>query len=275
MIDCWVKVICWSFLDLSKGNFSFEVILFVCKGDCIDSFWSQTTNKGSRVHLFIECSINFISIRKLVDFISFVNQLHWVQASMCWEIVASIISVGIFWSYAQEVTDWRMMRNLFTVDLCSIWIGALQCLSYHRIERFQEHWDVVKSWYCICYDVLEPFYWILSLVCFLHEVGVHATWHCWVFKSCSRHHDFNREGDSSQVEISADDFFANNFDHFFPNRSYLVYLHFIRTIFSSFGMRILMPMFVIIRKKPLLQKVDLKADIIYCASSGDGVMKPS
>lgn len=193
---------------------------------------------------------------------------------MCWEIVATVISVWILWTNTQEITDWGMMRHLFAIDFCTIRVVSLESFSNDRIQWFQEHCDIVKSSNCVCNDVFEPFNRIWGFACFFHVVRIHAAGHGWILECGPGNHGFDGEGDSGEVEISTNNFFSDNFDHFFTNWPDFIDLHFVSTDFSSFRIGVLMPMLVVVREKPRWKCTYLNAETISWASVGEGVMNP-
>ena len=220
------------------------------KSNSINSLWSQTANKCPRIYLFVECSVHLISICKFIHFVPFIDQLHRVQTSMCWEIIATVISVWILRTQTKEITNWWMVWYLLTVYLCSVRIVSFKCLSNDRIQRFQEHCYIVESRNCVCYDILEPLNRILSFISLLHVVRIHAAGHGRVFESSPGDHCLDGKGYPGEVEISTDNFFANNLDHFLSNGPDFIDLHLVSTYFSSLRVSVLMPVLIIIREKP-------------------------
>lgn len=250
-------------------------MLLVSEGDGVNSLTLQATNEDSAIDLLIKSSIDLLSISKLIHLVSLVDQLHRVESSVCWEVVAAVVPVTSFWAYTQKVTDGRMMWDLLTIYLSSIGIWSLKGLADHRIEGFQKHRYVVEGCDCVGYYVFESFDWILSLTGFVHKVGIHAAGHSWVLESSSGDHSLDGERYSGEVEISCDDLLANNFDHFFTNRSYFIDLYLVVADLSSFVVSSLMAMSFVVGEKSRYLDAYLKAVMIYLASWGEGEMNPS
>ena len=168
-----------------------------------------------------------------------------------------------------------MMCDLLTVYLSPICIAALEGLTYHRVERFQKHRYVVESRNRVCYYVFESLNGVCRLASLAHKVRVHAAWHGRVLESCPGDHGLDGERDSGEIEISCDNLLANDFDHFFADGPYFIDLNLVGADFSSFVVSSLMAMFFIIGEKSECFDAYLKAVMIYSASWGEGVMKPS
>ena len=256
-VEYWVP-----FLDFTKTDLCFQVILFINKSKSINSLWSASSDKGAFVLFSIKSSIYFVTILEFIDSISFVFKFQRIKASVNGKIVATIVSVRVIRSNTEKIADGWMMWDLFTVDLGSIGVASLQSLSYDWIQRFQKHWQIVKSWNGVCDDVFEPFDGIVGFTSLFHEVRTHAARHSWIFECRSGYHDFDGEGYFGEVEISTDDFFAYKFDHLFAYWSHFADLSFIWANFASFMEGMFVPMFLVIGVEPSYIEVYLTVDMI-------------
>lgn len=140
---------------------------------------------------------------------------------------------------------------------------------------FEKHCDVVCRRNCVRYYPFKPFNWILSLTSFSHEVRTHATWHSWVFQSSFGHHGLNREWYSREIEVTTNNLLADEFDHFFACGTYFLNLYFVCTNLPSFGICMLMSMFVLVWEKTVLKLTDSREVISFCVSYGEGEIHPS
>ena len=70
------------FLDLSESDIALEVVLLVSEGNGVNSLTPQTADEHTTIDLLVESSIDFISVGKLIDLVSFVDKLHRVETSV-------------------------------------------------------------------------------------------------------------------------------------------------------------------------------------------------
>jgi hypothetical protein len=68
--------------DFSESYIALEVVLLISEGNSVDSLALQTPNKNTSIYLLIESSIDLISVGKLIDLITFVDELHRVETSV-------------------------------------------------------------------------------------------------------------------------------------------------------------------------------------------------
>lgn len=123
----WVWIISKGLLLLcfSVFYFTLKIICLIFESEGTSSLWSQGTHEDSTVYLFTEIAFEYSSICELKHPVSFIDECHRVKASICFKCVVSRITVSIVGTEKEEVTDRRMMWDLFTVNLCTVRVVSL------------------------------------------------------------------------------------------------------------------------------------------------------
>ena len=97
------------FFDLAESDLCSEFILFIMENDRLCCLRPETAHEHSRIDFFIESAINPIPTRKLINFMTLIDQFHGVEPSMRRKVITSIVSVASLRSHGKEVADGRMM----------------------------------------------------------------------------------------------------------------------------------------------------------------------
>lgn len=95
----------------------------------------HSAHECSRVELLIEIEWDELPISKLNKPLTFVGECDRIETSTGMIEVVAIESVGCLRTYEEEVGDWGVVTNLFSIELGSIIVGALVRFTYDRIER--------------------------------------------------------------------------------------------------------------------------------------------
>lgn len=158
------------------------------------------------------------------------------------EVITAVVAIASLGTHSQEVADGWMMRDLFTVNLCSIGKGGLQGLADDWVELhrgmaywFDEHGDVVEGGDGISDDIFHAFKGVLGLYCSFHEVGIHAAGDGGVDEGGPGDHGFDGEGYPGQVQVATDDLLTYDLDHLLADRADLVYLRLVSADLAALG----------------------------------------
>ena len=122
------------FLHLPEGDGAAQVVLLVTEAYLLSSLRAEGPQKHTRVDFLIEGGVDSITIAELINLITFVHQLHRIETCMCTEIVTTVVTVLALRTHTEEVTDWRVVTDLFAIDLSTIGVAALQGLANNRVE---------------------------------------------------------------------------------------------------------------------------------------------
>lgn len=124
-------------LDFIKTYLSFQIVLFIFKDNRAGKLSSESAQEHSRILVLATADVNLVSIGKFISPKTFVNQRDRIESSMCREIIASIVSIWVFWPHCQKVADWRVVWDLFTVYLGTVGVGTLQSLSKDGVQLYR------------------------------------------------------------------------------------------------------------------------------------------